>query len=268
MTGWLLWVFVAIGVVLPVALRIRGYPADLRDLFVTPLIFVGIGALSLAKMDDLSPKDLAWATGGALLGLTLGVLRGCLTQVYEKEGVLWQRYRRKTLFLVLASLVVMVGFGFLAAGVGVHKDARPVHLNIGVSFLGEALAIAYRGWRTGIPFATENKSKPGRGREAGVRNTPGRLDTPGRRSTPGGPPGQGPPMPHPPPTDAYGTRAPAPRPGPDEQEREPGGTPGTRWLPPSGRPNLSVPAPRSNHPGFTWNKNPDEPEQQGGSGQP
>ncbi|WP_399927495.1 hypothetical protein [Streptomyces kanamyceticus] len=34
-----------------------------------------------------------------------------------------------------------------------HENARPLQLAIGVSFLGEALVIGYRGMTSGVPFA-------------------------------------------------------------------------------------------------------------------
>ncbi|WP_268253641.1 hypothetical protein [Streptomyces finlayi] len=36
---------------------------------------------------------------------------------------------------------------------GLHENARPLQLSIGVSFLGESLMVAVRGRASGIPFA-------------------------------------------------------------------------------------------------------------------
>ncbi|MBT2385507.1 DUF1453 family protein [Streptomyces sp. ISL-11] len=154
MKGWLLAAVIAAVVIVVVIKRLRGEPLNARDLLVTPLVLTGIGISSLVKADPTA-ADLTWVTLGAVLGVALGAVRGVTITVFERDGVLWQRYTGRTFLVMAGSVALMAGYGFLAAKAGMHEDARPVQLTIGVSFLGESLAVGLRGRATGVPFAPE-----------------------------------------------------------------------------------------------------------------
>ncbi|MFJ6138760.1 DUF1453 domain-containing protein [Kitasatospora sp. NPDC092286] len=153
MNPWLLTAIVAVVVTAVVIKRLTGEPVNARDLFAAPVILTGIGILSLTKAKDLTGTDLIWVITGSALGAVLGALRGATVQLLEREGVLWQRYTGRTFLAVIGTLAVTAGFGALAAKLGMHENARPVQLSIGVSFLGESLMIGHRGLTSGIPFA-------------------------------------------------------------------------------------------------------------------
>ncbi|SHF92807.1 Protein of unknown function [Streptoalloteichus hindustanus] len=150
---------VAVGVVAVVVKRLRGEPMNLRDLVAPPVIFVGIGVWSLWHAERLTGVDLFWVIAGALLGAALGAVRGTTVRIFVRDEVLWQRYTGWTFLVILGTLVVMAGFGFLSVAMGMHEGARPVQLSIGVGFLGESLVLALRGRATGVPFAPETRPR-------------------------------------------------------------------------------------------------------------
>ncbi|MEV5509633.1 DUF1453 family protein [Streptomyces orinoci] len=157
MNPWLLAAIILVLVIAVVIKRLIGEPINVRDLFAPPVVLIIIGCVSLAKMKDVTNTDLGWVIGGSILGMALGAYRGTTIQISEKQGYLYQRYTGKTFLAVVGTLVIMAAFGFLAVKMGMHENARPVQLSIGVSFLGESLVVGRRGLATGIPFAPERR---------------------------------------------------------------------------------------------------------------
>ncbi|MGW7490833.1 DUF1453 domain-containing protein [Streptomyces sp. NPDC054786] len=157
MNGWLLAAIIVVVLIAVVIKRLRGEPLNARDLFAPPVVLVTLGVFALAKAENLTGTDITWAATGALLGCALGALRGTTIGLFERDGVLWQRYTGRTFVVALISLLVMAGFGLLAVKMGMHEYARPTQLGIGVSFLGEALVVGYRGLASGTPFAPERR---------------------------------------------------------------------------------------------------------------
>ncbi|MFB7905902.1 DUF1453 domain-containing protein [Kitasatospora sp. NPDC056076] len=154
------WVHVAlIGVVVVVVVvrRLRGEPLNARDLFAPPVVLTALGLWALSQRHGLGAGDCGWIGAGAALGVALGALRGATIRVYERGGVLWQRYTGRTFLVAVVSLAAMAGFALLAERGGLAADARPVQLSIGVGFLGEALVVGYRGLAFGAPFAPERR---------------------------------------------------------------------------------------------------------------
>ncbi|MFE7314056.1 hypothetical protein ACFU7T_13265 [Streptomyces sp. NPDC057555] len=90
---------------------------------------------------------------GAVFGTALGALRDATVALVDKGGVLWQRYTARTFLTLIGTLAVTAGFNVLAVKAGMHQNARPIQLSIGVSFLGESLMVGRRGMASGIPFA-------------------------------------------------------------------------------------------------------------------
>ncbi|MCZ1013228.1 DUF1453 family protein [Streptomyces noursei] len=153
MNPWLLAAIIAVVVIAVVLKRISGEPVNARELFVAPAVLTGIGILSLIKKTHLTGTDLTWIIAGAVLGAALGALRGATVQLVDRGGVLWQRYTGRSFVVLSGSLAVTVGFSILAVKMGMHENARPIQLSIGVSFLGESLMVGRRGMASGIPFA-------------------------------------------------------------------------------------------------------------------
>ncbi|MEU6687261.1 DUF1453 domain-containing protein [Streptomyces sp. NPDC046832] len=153
MNPWLLAAIIAAVVIAVVIKRMIGEPVNAKDLFIAPAILTGIGILTLIKKTDLTATDLTWVITGAVLGAALGALRGATVQLVDKGGVLWQRYTGRTFLTLIGTLAVTAGFNVLAVKMGMHDNARPLQLSIGVSFLGESLMVGRRGMASGIPFA-------------------------------------------------------------------------------------------------------------------
>ncbi|MFI0424759.1 hypothetical protein [Spongiactinospora sp. 9N601] len=149
---------VVIGLVVAVVIRrFRGEPLTARDLFVAPVVLVGIGAYGLIK--DVRPEgaDLAWVVAGAVAGLLLGAVRGLTPRLFARDGHLWQRYTVWTLLVWVGSVVVNFGIGALATAAGTPEQVRPMGLSIGIGLLGEAVALGLRARAMGVPFAPEEE---------------------------------------------------------------------------------------------------------------
>ncbi|GAB7185561.1 hypothetical protein ATKI12_5392 [Kitasatospora sp. Ki12] len=155
MSNWVYVTLVVAVIVVVVVRRLRGEPLNVRDLCTPPVVLTGLGLWALWQRHGLGAGDYAWVAAGAVLGVALGVARGTTIRVYEREGVLWQRYTGRTFLVAAVSLAVMAGFAALAGRNGLVPDARPVQLSIGVGFLGEALVVGLRGLASGVPFAPE-----------------------------------------------------------------------------------------------------------------
>ncbi|MFG1836837.1 DUF1453 domain-containing protein [Micromonospora sp. NPDC049175] len=157
MNGWVLAAIIVLALIVLVVKRLVGEPLNKRDLWAPPVILTAIGLYILLRTDGLRTVDYAWLVGGCALGLVLGYLRGSLVVVYEKRGFLWQRYRLRTFAAIAGTLVAMLGYGLLADHLGMQAPARPIQLTIGISFIGEALAVTRRGIDLRVPFAPERR---------------------------------------------------------------------------------------------------------------
>ncbi|MFE3190312.1 hypothetical protein ACFXHA_14965 [Nocardia sp. NPDC059240] len=153
-------IIAAIAVVLVVVIvrRFTGEPLNARDLFVPPVVLLGIGVLTMTK-EHFSALDLTWIVVSGLIGLALGALRGTTITLLTRDGVLWQRYTVWTVGVWLLSLGTSTVAGMIGSYLGAHQDLRPVQLSIGVSLLGEALVIGGRALSTGYPFAPEKTQR-------------------------------------------------------------------------------------------------------------
>lgn len=148
-------VIVAVGYT--IARRAIGEPLNARDLFGAPVVLLAVGGYGLTKVAGVTGVDIAWLAGTSLAGLALGVWRGTTVRLMVKDGALWQRYPARTYLVWVVSLVVNGGLGFLAAHAGMHAEARPMALSIGVGLLGEAAAVGLRAMSTEVPFSPESR---------------------------------------------------------------------------------------------------------------
>ncbi|MFI5592876.1 DUF1453 domain-containing protein [Amycolatopsis sp. NPDC051758] len=152
MKGWLIAAAVVAVVVVLVVRRLRGEPLVAREVFGAPVVLIAIGAYGLTKL-GLTAVDALWLGLGSVIGLGFGAVRAVTTVLFEREGVLWQRYTPWTFGVWVVSMAVNFGFGVLATSAGMHEEARPMTLSIGVSLLGETLVVARRAKGTGLPYA-------------------------------------------------------------------------------------------------------------------
>ncbi|MGY0233707.1 DUF1453 domain-containing protein [Longispora urticae] len=177
MGSWIVPAVVAVAVVAVIVKRLVGEPLNARDLALPPLVLVGIGVYTVAKVDHLTTLDLAWTVGTTVVGLAFGAVRGTTVRLFTRDGVLWQRYSGWTFAVWLGSLAVSLGLGWLAVAAGTNAAARPITLSIGVSLLGELATLGLRALATGVPFAPD---RPGAGNRlfgtGGGQSGPARRD--------------------------------------------------------------------------------------------
>ncbi|MFI5531526.1 DUF1453 domain-containing protein [Kitasatospora sp. NPDC051853] len=153
MNGWPVAVLVLAGVVVVAVRRVRGEPLDLRGLVAVPVVLTVLGLSSLLRAEGLTGTDYVLAVPGLLLGLGSGAVRGTTVRLSVRDGVLHQHYTVRTFAVLLLSAAAMAGYGLLATRLGLHHEARPTELGLGVSFLGESAVLVLRGLATGAPFA-------------------------------------------------------------------------------------------------------------------
>ncbi|WP_433660560.1 hypothetical protein ACQPW1_47900 [Nocardia sp. CA-128927] len=153
---------IIVGAIVLIVKRFMGEPVDARDTFVTPLILVGIGVYSVTKVENLSGIDIVWLVIGGVVGIAFGAVRGTTTVLFARDGHLWQRYTVKTLVVWGTSVAVGFGISLLGSTMGMHHDAKPITLSIGISMLGEMLTLGLRALSSGIPFAPDKKAAAAR----------------------------------------------------------------------------------------------------------
>ncbi|KAA8890401.1 DUF1453 family protein [Nocardia colli] len=201
---------IIVGAIVLIVKRFMGEPVDARDTFLTPLILVGIGVYSVTKVDDLSAIDIVWLVIGGVVGIAFGAVRGTTTVLFDRDGHLWQRYTVKTLVVWATSIVVGFGISLLGHTMGMHHDAKPITLSIGIGMLGEMLTLGLRAISTGVPFAPDKKAAAARAKAYGQRGEDNSyLD---RFLNNLGHPGTAQPR------DGYGHTDPAPRDRPDRDQ--------------------------------------------------
>ncbi|TDC08942.1 DUF1453 domain-containing protein [Nonomuraea longispora] len=143
-------------VVYVVVARLAGRPLVAKDVYVLPLIMVVIGIHGLREL-DLSVADLLWLVVTGLCGVAFGALRAATTVVFQKGGVLWQRYTGRTLVVWALTLVAGFGVGALAVAAGMNPEARSMPISVGVGLLGEAVVILLKSARSGVPYAQSRR---------------------------------------------------------------------------------------------------------------
>lgn len=144
---------IVVAVAVTIVKRFVGEPLEARELFITPLVLVGIGVHSLTQVDAWSVVDVVWVPLGCVIGFAFGAVRGTTTVLFTKDEVLHQRYTVRTAVVWAVSLVVGAGVGLLGSALGVHEGVRPIVLSIGVGLLGEMVTTGVRALSTGKAFA-------------------------------------------------------------------------------------------------------------------
>ncbi|WP_216205028.1 DUF1453 domain-containing protein [Amycolatopsis aidingensis] len=155
MSAWLVVVLVVV-VGFAIVRRFLGEPLTAREVFVLPLVLLGIGGFGLREV-AVTGTDVLWLGIGGLAGCGVGYLRGRTVRLFRRDGVLWQRYTGWTVLVWVVSIVVNSGIGLLAEQCGMNPDARPLPLLIGISLLGEMACVALRARALGVPYAPERR---------------------------------------------------------------------------------------------------------------
>ncbi|RJQ76259.1 DUF1453 family protein [Pseudonocardiaceae bacterium YIM PH 21723] len=156
--GDVVTVLIVIAVIGLVVKRFAGEPLSARELFLPPLILVGIGAYQMWNLPAVTVTDVVWVVLTSMVGVLAGMARGATIRLFERDGMLHQRYTPWTVLIWVVGLGAGFGLGFLALNFGMHAEAKPMILSIGVSLLGEMLIIGPRALKSGIPFAPDRRS--------------------------------------------------------------------------------------------------------------
>jgi hypothetical protein len=133
---------VAVLVLVLVARRFAGQPLRSRPL-VLPLAITGYGLFQLRTM-HFGVVDLTFLAIEVVFSVGVGAIRGLTTQLYERAGQLWQRYRWTTLLAWLALIGVRIGLGFAGRAAGVDIVTSSILLVLGLSLVAEALVVQQR----------------------------------------------------------------------------------------------------------------------------
>lgn len=144
-------VFVA---ALVIGKRMTGRPVDARRSVVMPGVLAVYGLVVLHKSGAaLTRTDLIWLVLQAAVSVVIGVARGCTIRLYERDGVVWARYRPITLLLWLGSIAARFALEAAAVASGADKAAMTssIMLLFGLSLAAESLIVLPRAHASGIP---------------------------------------------------------------------------------------------------------------------
>ena len=139
--------------------RLLGTPLVAKDVFLAPLLFLGIGIWSIRDVDHWAVIDGGVLAGGLLVGLIFGATRGTTTVIYTKDGLLHQRYRPLTLVVWGVGLAVSLGLYLIGHQLGAGEHSHSVMLSQGVGLLGEMITCGLRALSTGKPFSPPKDGK-------------------------------------------------------------------------------------------------------------
>ncbi|MEZ0112920.1 hypothetical protein ABH920_006944 [Catenulispora sp. EB89] len=133
--------------------RLTGRPVDTRRSIVMPGVLAVYGLVILQKSGTLTHTDQVWLGIQAGVSVAIGLIRGSSIHLYERNGVLWARYRPITILLWLGSFALRFGLELAAVGAGAGKSAMSssTMLMFGLSLAAESLIVVPRAHASGIP---------------------------------------------------------------------------------------------------------------------
>lgn len=144
-------VFVA---ALVIGKRMTGRPVDTRRSVVMPGVLAVYGVAILHRSGTvLTHTDQVWLVVQGTVSVAIGVVRGCTIRLYERDGVVWARYRPVTLLLWIGSIAARFALEAAAVASGADKGAMAasVMLMFGLSLAAESLVVLPRAHASGIP---------------------------------------------------------------------------------------------------------------------
>lgn len=147
--------------VVVVVRRLRGEPLDLKDAVTAPAIMLFLGVRAIAEVHPTS-ADLAWLVALSVVSVLFGAARSATTVIERRGDQLFQRYRWRTLGLMVGSLVASMALGLLAQRLGLHPEARPLTFSIGVGLAGESAVTLLRAARHGARMPWTDLRSPAR----------------------------------------------------------------------------------------------------------
>ncbi|MBO2445500.1 hypothetical protein J4573_00190 [Actinomadura barringtoniae] len=151
---------VAAGVVFVIGRRFLGEPLVAKDVFVIPLVILGAAVYNLTKVPHWNAVDIGILAIGVVVGVAFGAWRGTSTVLEPRDGVLYQRYKIRTVLIWAGSLAAGGVITLTGHGLGMHEDTRPIMLSIGLGMLGETLTLGARALASGHSFAPAKDGSP------------------------------------------------------------------------------------------------------------
>jgi hypothetical protein len=134
--------------------RMTGRPVDTRRSVVMPGVLAVYGAVILHKSGTpLSYTDQTWLVLQGAVSVVIGMVRGCTIRLYERDGVLWARYRPSTLLLWIGSIAARFALEAAAVASGADRSAMTssIMLLFGLSLAAESLIVLPRAHASRIP---------------------------------------------------------------------------------------------------------------------
>jgi uncharacterized membrane protein len=133
--------------------RLTGRPVDTRRSVVMPGVLAVYGWVILQKSGTLTHTDQVWLAVQGAVSIAIGLVRGSSIRLYERDGVVWARYRPVTLLLWVGSIAARFGLEAVAVGAGAGKAAMTssTMLMFGLSLAAESLIVLPRAHASGIP---------------------------------------------------------------------------------------------------------------------
>lgn len=151
----------ALLLVVVVIRRMRGEPLDLKDAVTAPAIMLFLGVRTIIEVHPTA-VDLAWLVALSVVSVLFGAARSATTVIERRGDQLFQRYRWRTLGLMVGSLVASMVLGLLAQRLGLHAEARPLTFSIGVGLAGESAVTLLRAARHGARMPWTDLRSPAR----------------------------------------------------------------------------------------------------------
>lgn len=138
--------------------QLLGEPLRGKRVVLLPTVLTVVGAFELGS-DGRHPQpvDLVFVGASAVVAAGIGLAQGAAMRLECRDGSLWGQLPVRSLWLWAALLTSRVVFGVAAGVSGAHVAAStaPILLALGVNRLAQAVVIAARAMRSGIPFAPE-----------------------------------------------------------------------------------------------------------------
>jgi len=152
--NWLQILLIVFVAALVIGKRMAGRPVDTRRSVVMPGVLAVYGVVILHKSGTaLTHTDQIWLVLQAAVSVVIGLVRGSTIRLYERNGVVWARYRPITLLLWIGSIAARFALEAAAVASGADKSAMTssIMLMFGLSLAAESLIVLPRAHASGIP---------------------------------------------------------------------------------------------------------------------
>jgi hypothetical protein len=134
-------IIAAIGYVL--ARRLIGEPAEGKRMLLIPAILTVVGVVDLAQVSQ-SPVSIGFLVGAAVVSAAIGLLRGASVRVFERDGIVFMRYRVTTVVLWAVNFAIRFGASFVLGMIdpkAAHATSSGLLLTLGIGMLVEGLGV-------------------------------------------------------------------------------------------------------------------------------